>query len=234
MLRKPVLYDRAVLLRKQGCSYGEILKLVPVGNGTISRWCRDIVLSDDQKERLLQNKRNSFLIKTLIKAARISRRTAHAWAKHKTKEIGFSTREDILLISGILLYWAEGNKYNETNHKEIGFTNTDYRMIKIMMAFFMKVANVPKGKIKIVVRMGREGNIQRAINYWSKITKLPIKNFNKPELLTLTPQSRSLIKYPNGMCRIMINDVLLSRKICYIISEFYRSFIINKILDPSL
>ena len=56
MVKKLDLYNRAIILRHKGFSYNEILKSVPVGNGTISRWCHDILLTEKQKERLIEKK----------------------------------------------------------------------------------------------------------------------------------------------------------------------------------
>jgi len=47
---------KAQHLRRQGLSYREILLQINVSKDTISRWCRDIVLSKAQKNRLLGNK----------------------------------------------------------------------------------------------------------------------------------------------------------------------------------
>lgn len=47
---------KAQRLRKQGFSYKEILQTISVSKDTISRWCKDIELSAEQKECLLQNK----------------------------------------------------------------------------------------------------------------------------------------------------------------------------------
>ena len=43
-------------LRKKGFSYKEILTQISVSKDTISRWCKNIELTSEQKERLLNNK----------------------------------------------------------------------------------------------------------------------------------------------------------------------------------
>ncbi|HSD98304.1 MAG TPA: hypothetical protein VLB73_01220 [Patescibacteria group bacterium] len=47
------LKKKAQWLRKQGLSYKEIIAQIPVSKDTISKWCRDILLTDKQKEKLL-------------------------------------------------------------------------------------------------------------------------------------------------------------------------------------
>jgi transposase len=39
-------------LRRMGLSYREVAAVIPVTKGTLSGWCRDIELSDDQRQRL--------------------------------------------------------------------------------------------------------------------------------------------------------------------------------------
>lgn len=225
MLRKPDLYKKAVAFRYRGFSYNEILKQLPVAESTISRWCSKIPLTPKQKERLLRKKRNPPLICQLRKQAIQSKKEARIWAKKQINKLLNSDKEKLLLISGALLYWAEGIK--QSGCKGIGFTNTDSRMISVVMQFFREIFNIPENKFKITVRMGEKGNIKKAENYWSKLTKVPKAQFNKPELLILKENSKSLEKYPNGMCRININDVSISRKLNAFIEEF-----VNKIMSP--
>ena len=101
MLRSPDLYNKAIVLRRKGLSYNEILKFVPVGQGTISRWCSKIPLTEKQKERLLEKKRNTPLIRQLRKQAIQSKKEARIWVKEKISKLLNQNKDYILLISGI-------------------------------------------------------------------------------------------------------------------------------------
>lgn len=46
--------DRARVMRSQGASYGEIAKVIPVAKGTLNNWLKDIELTEQQKQRILQ------------------------------------------------------------------------------------------------------------------------------------------------------------------------------------
>ena len=72
-------------LRKQGLSYGEIQQIIPVSKDSISRWCRNIVLTDDQKYRLSENK-NTARIKGSLTAARNKK----IYKENQIKELNFS------------------------------------------------------------------------------------------------------------------------------------------------
>ena len=47
---------QAQKLRKRGWSYKQILTKVFVSKDTLSKWCRDIVLTDNQKQNLIKRR----------------------------------------------------------------------------------------------------------------------------------------------------------------------------------
>lgn len=220
MLRKLELYRQAVALRGQGLSYNEILAHVPVSRGTMSRWCSSIVLTSDQEARIAEKHLDTPLIKGLLERAAQDGINAKQWADQEVRRIKGYMHDGkaLLAFTGSLLYWAEGTKFG-SKHKNVEFTNTDPRMIEIMMRFFREVLNVPDAKTKIVVRIGAKGDVESAKQHWLQITRLPPESLRTPELLTLTEKSKSLQKYPYGMCRIVVYDVSVARKIDAFIKE---------------
>ena len=174
-MRKLKLYNKAIKLRKRGFSYSEILKIVPVSNGTISRWCSNVPLSEKQEKRLWRRKvRNPFILK-LEKDAVKRKKAGQKWARKMVKMIPCD--EKSLFIIGIMLYWAEGARFSSS--PTIQFTNTDSKMIKIMMKFFRIIMEVSEEKFRITVRIREGGIIRKAENYWQRITKVSKKKFNK-------------------------------------------------------
>lgn len=220
MIKKLELYKKAIALRRKGLSYQEILRHIPVGKGTISRWCREIPLTGKQKERLIEKKRNTPLIRRLKENLAQSKKEAKRWAKEKITNLINLDKETLLLLSGILLYWAEGTR----REKDLEFTNTDPQMVMLMMEFFNKILKVPENKFKIMVRISEKGNVKKAEKFWLKITGISRENLRGPELLKLNPESKSLQKYPYGMCRVIVSDVSLSRKMLTLIQEFSKKF----------
>jgi len=107
-LRKPALYEKAIQLRRDGLSYGDILQHVPVGNGTISRWCHNIQLTEKQKERLRQNKSNTILIRTLKEKAAISKQEALRWSEERIQGLKNIKMDELLIFAGALLFGPKG------------------------------------------------------------------------------------------------------------------------------
>lgn len=61
MLRQLDLYNKAISLRRRGFSYNEILKHLPVAKSTISSWCGEILLTEEQRKRLDEKRKNNFI-----------------------------------------------------------------------------------------------------------------------------------------------------------------------------
>lgn len=225
MLRKPDLYNKAILLRSKGFSQNEIRRRIPIAHGTVSRWCRDVILTQKQKERLIRKRNNNPFIRYLKQQAFQSRKEARIWAKEQVSKILFDENKS-LLIAGAMLYWAEGSKLESRNGIE--FTNTDPKIITLMMRFFREMLSVPEDKFKIIIRISDRGDEEKAKTYWSKVTNVSRRNFRRSEKLKLTPNSKSLRRYPYGMCRIYIYDILTARKVANLIKEFSKKFLDQK------
>ncbi|MCL5004651.1 MAG: hypothetical protein M1170_01755 [Patescibacteria group bacterium] len=196
----------AVQLRKRGWSYKKILTKIKVAKSTLSLWLRDVELTFQQKEKLLKGREKS--------------RYAGAKARQrqrieKTEKIINVAKEEAKILfknplfsSGLMLYWAEGAKSNES----IKFSNSDPIMIKFMMKWFRDICNVPEKKIRIAVHM-HELHCRKDIEqYWSKITNIPLKQFQKTYIKPTSLKHRKNILY-NGTCSVVIADRDLFRKI---------------------
>lgn len=216
MPRKILLYNKAIRLRQQGFSYTEILESIPVAQSTMSRWCSTIPLTKEQQDRLDHKRDNNPFIKSLKEKALKTDNEARSWAVNRLKDL---PGENILLVSGLLLYWAEGADF--TSSFTIEFTNTDSNMISLMMRFFREIFNVPKDKFKLTVRIRKGEDLKIAEKYWLGVTGLTTDNLRRSEILEKCKRPN---KYPRGICRIVIHDVVLAKRLIYMIKEFIKQF----------
>lgn len=87
-----------------------------------------------------------------------------------------------LKIIGTVLYWAEGSKQNENRpSKELIFTNSDPKMIKIYLLWLNKCLYIKPENIKFEIYIHEtymKTPIQLSL-YWSEITKFPKNTLNK-------------------------------------------------------
>jgi len=175
---------RARDLRKQGISINEIHQKLGVSKGSVSVWVRDIELTRAQRQELSKKGHT----KDAIEKRRISRlknenRRRQKYIDSGVKEISFISKKELFYI-GIALYWAEGAKRNRGS---LQFTNSDPRMIQIMMRFFRDFCSVPQDKFRGHIHLHPHLDNKKAEVYWSEISGIPKKQLFK----TSKPNNRA-------------------------------------------
>lgn len=178
-------------------------------SGSISQWCKEIVLDQGQKERLVKNQENGGK-KGREKFSRETRRRnkkiTEALKRRGLIDVGIlSDRE--FFISGIALYFSEGYKYAGGN--QVGFTNSDYRVILFMIKWFKKFCKVSDDRFSFQIKINKihSDRIKTVERYWLKILKMPASKFNK----TIFIKSKSKKVYSNfnnyfGTMRITVRE----------------------------
>lgn len=180
MIPKHQEKEKAIVLRKQGFSYSEILKRIPVAKSSLSLWLKSVGLSKSQKQRLTDKKLSSARRGALKKKEDRILRTKIIKENAK-KEVKKLTEREMWLI-GIALYWAEGSKEKEWNPgSRTQFTNSDPNMIRLFLNWLFEIVKIPKERVSlsIYIHENHENRIPEVINYWSKITDFPQNNFNQ-------------------------------------------------------
>lgn len=176
MTTKQKAKEKAIKLRKEGFSYNEILRQVPVAKSTISLWLRSVGLSEKQKQRLTEKK-----IKAALRGA-LSRKKqrielVQKIKKDAVKDVGSDISQRELWLIGTALYWAEGSKEKEEKPGlGISFINSDPFMIKFFLNWLLKILKLPNKRIKfeIYIHENHKVRLPSIIKYWANIT-----NFNE-------------------------------------------------------
>lgn len=196
----------AIKLRKTGRSYKEIKKELGVSRSTLSMWLRDIELTPKQKARLFKKQELFLYAGAKSQQRKRIERTEKIINQAKREFDGFSRNP--IFLPGIMLYWAEGNKKTES----IKFSNSDPLMIKFMMRWFREICNVPEEKFRISLHIHELLSRKNVERYWSKLTGIPLKQFQKTFVKPTSLGQRRNILY-NGTCVICIFDRNLFRRI---------------------
>ncbi len=165
----------AMRLRKQGKSYGEILKVIKVSQSSLTLWLKGIELTSSQKKRLSDKKiTDSLKGATMRKQDRIARETKII--RKSSQEIKKLTAREKLLI-GAALYWAEGAKQKPYNVAvRVSFANSDPMMIQIFIAWLAIICNVKSRDLVYELYIHDSANVDLAVNYWNKLLKLKSGN----------------------------------------------------------
>lgn len=198
-------------LRKEGLSYREIRQKIPfaISKSTISEWCRDIELTNKQKDRLDKLFRDgSYRGRLLGPKATQARRAKEIEAiKQKARqEIPTLTRNEFKL-AGLMLYWAEGAK-----SRYIDITNSDPLLIKFMTNWLRIVCKIPEEKFRASLHLHSGQNERQIKKYWSKITNIPIRLFGKSYIKKEGSGYRKNRLY-NGTIKIRVCNSNLLHKI---------------------
>jgi transcriptional regulator with XRE-family HTH domain len=199
-------------LRKQGLSYKEILQQVSVSKDTISRWCKDIKLTNKQKLRLMNNKkfgqRKGSLVAAENKREERIAKTKKLIEKGKI-DVGKLSHRD-RFIAGIALYAAEGDKTD----RRVGFANSDPNLIKFMMAWFTEFAHTPLPRMHGGLYLHENLDETMAKKFWSRLTKIPINQFHKVYIVKNKKGNifkKNIHKY--GVFSIRMSDSPIHRQI---------------------
>ncbi|TSC74890.1 MAG: Uncharacterized protein G01um101430_707 [Parcubacteria group bacterium Gr01-1014_30] len=197
-------------LRRSGWSIGEIAKeLDMLKSGSISKWCRDIVLTPEQIERLSERQTSGSYKGRMVAAERLRAdrlREVKLTREEGLKDIGKLSKRD-LFIGGLGMYWSEGETYPGSDR--LSFINSDPKMILFMFKWFKEICGVSDNKFSLQVKINeihknRAGEIE---SYWSKLINIPLTQFTK----TILIKAKSKKIYPNpdeyfGTLRITVRQ----------------------------
>lgn len=205
--------EKAILLRKQGKSYNEITEILGIPKSTLSFWLRNVKMPTEIEKEFWNKTRKKWAqnITTFNKErAKIIREKSRQAQATASKDIGKLSKRELFLV-GVALYWAEG--YKKTRWR-IDFSNSDSLMIKLVMRFFREICNVKEDKFFATAQIHPNITPQKAVNYWSRITKIPKKQFLKT-YTRITPTSkrkRAFNTLPYGTLRVSVSDVEITNK----------------------
>ena len=163
--------EKAIILRKSGKTYSEILKEIPVAKSTLSLWLREVGLASAQKQNITQKRLDAALRGAIRrKTNRIESTKKIKW--EAAKEIG-KLNDKVFWLVGAALYWAEGSKQKEHC---VGtgalFTNSDPIMVKFYCEWLQKYCKINKSDVKFELYIHEGCDVESAKSYWKRIIPL--------------------------------------------------------------
>lgn len=203
----------ALRLRQQGLSYNEIQRKVFVSKDTLSRWCRDIILTPSQMERLRKKRLKGAERGRIIGAKRQQRdriRRTDKLMKEGKREVGkLSKRERFM--AGVGLYLGDGYK----DDRSVGFSNSKPQIISFMMSWFREFCQIPEKRFRGQIWIHENLNELKARKYWSKTTGIPINQFQKSYIAKNKTKSRKIRKqlHRHGVLAVRVSSAETQRKI---------------------
>jgi predicted transcriptional regulator len=181
-MAKSIERMRAREMRREGVSIKVIAKNVGVSKSSVSVWCRDVELTIEQQNKLIEDDRKGGAIGRAVAAkCKIQERLDRVekyWEAGR-KLVGEMSERDLFVI-GIALYWAEGCKKG----RKFSFSNSDPKMIRLWIWWLEKCLKISHEDIVCCVGINQihKYRIEDVEQFWSGVTGVPISSFTKASL----------------------------------------------------
>lgn len=204
IMERKILIKKTQALRAKGKTYSEIEKIlnIKMSKGTLSYWCKGISLPGWYKKKIgVLNDKN------------IRRAQKIAWASNKAKRESFLksvkikssgtiarlNKENLKIILAVL-YLGEGAKWR--GHAGLMLGSSDPAIIILYIKLLNRCYSITADRLKCRVSYRADQNIKKLESYWSKMTRIPLKNFYKTKPDPRTIGKKTLKKEYKGVCVI--------------------------------
>ena len=169
--------EKAQALRRQGMTFREIRKIIPVSKSSLSLWLRFLPLSEEEAKQLEDRaKRN---VDSGSERAALSNRTKRIkredLAEAEARVIYDKYKDDPFFVLGIGLYWAEGSKRTTA----FSFVNSDPSMVLFMINWLYRYFSVQKNEISLRVQSHEDFKEENYELFWSEYVGIPLGQFKK-------------------------------------------------------
>ncbi len=197
-------------MRRRGKSYSKIAKELGVPKSTLSNWFSDLNWSRELKDKLTDKARYTSKRKFL----RVVRQRSKYWenkrkiSKEEARTAFPSLMKDPLFISGISIYWGEGD--SKLSNGKLRISNTDPKMIVVFIRFLKETLAVSNDKIRIGIILYPDLNEEKCLDFWQKKAKIPNRQFHKTQFIAgKHPTKRS----EWGICMVSVCDRMVKEKV---------------------
>ncbi len=168
--------EKAILLRKQGQSIGEISKAVKIAKSTASVWTSKIAI-----DQLAIDILNSKKLKAWQSGLQVLKQKRDHYknevaevTKLELSKINF-TKPIYKLICSIFI-WTEGSKLTG---RYVGFMNSDPAMVSTFLSLIRKSFPLDESKFRGLVHIHEYHDDPEIKSFWIQLTKIPSSQFNK-------------------------------------------------------
>jgi hypothetical protein len=171
MAHIPTVREQVFKLRKEGYSYGYISEKTRISKSTLSGWLAEIPYTPNKVtiERIGKARAASGFWKAKRKLESIM-----SAEKEAKKDIGKITKRDLFML-GIGIYIGEGSKTGNA----MRVINADPKIIKFIVKWLEGTSGLSRENFRIRLHVYPDNDIKECINFWSNMSGIPIKQFQK-------------------------------------------------------
>ena len=214
------LNQQAIMLRKDGLSYGVIADKLKISKSTASLWLGDVQISEEQKLTLHTN-----WINGLVKAREFSILQKHEAKRRNIAEMQEEARnlvahtalsKHLLEIFLAGLYLGDGFKSGR-----LGLGNADPKIVRLFVDLLRSLYPIQESKFRIQIFARADQTEEDLIEYWSQELSIPETQFQKTQFDKRTSGSASRDGY-HGVCAVNYSDASMQRRILAIGQEMIK------------
>ena len=199
---KKIEKAKAIELRKEGRSEREIASLLGVSKGSVSYWVREVILTDEQKNRLDALSKRQGIV-GIVRHSEITLEKRKEYQRRGIEISKICTKEYAM---GCMLFWAEGNKERTT----VRLVNTDRDMVRFFVDFLKQYFNceVKDFTIRVDAYLDNGKTSTEIENYWVSELGLSRECLRKSVFKNGNGTGG---KYPNGVCSVSVYSVEIAQ-----------------------
>jgi len=128
---------------------------------------------------------------------------------------------------GLIMYWCEGDKSEESRTYRVALTSADVTMLKLFIRWLQKYYGVNRDQIRLRLHLWRNVDEKLAKEFWSSNMSIPFENFTKS---WIKPKGKGKRIHPHGICRASVSSKELLHKI---LADIHKQFIISHLnMEP--
>ena len=164
-------FKKCIKLRKQGLSYSEIRKAVPVAKSTLQNWLTFAGLTLTKEHLEIQVRKRLENKQVATEASRITRRIRKEKDINQALELHKKYFSNPFYNYGVALYESEGSKGTDCK-----FSNSDYRLVQVFLKFierYFVLKRLENMGFEVYIHETRENDLEKISGFWSKSLGIP-------------------------------------------------------------
>jgi hypothetical protein len=203
--------------REEGAPINDIARRVGVSKSSVSLWVRDIELTDEQRQALLErNPAYNRQMSGTRKQAATRRAERIAYQEDGRRR---ARRRDPGFVAGCMLYWAEGSK----DRNQLQFSNADPVMARFFVDFLKTYFGLSGDEIRITCHLYADHLEKQAEveKHWLDALGLPTESLRKSVVNVYSKYSKRkrIGNLPFGTCRVVVSRTWVIQTIYGAIQE---------------
>jgi len=199
--------DKVIALRREGKSYRDIQKIVPISRATLSLWFRGIPELEEIKKGIIEReiKRRPEHLKAMRDGAARKWQEYYRRAEEEASNEFVVFKDEPLFVAGLMIYLGEGTKIAHLN-----VANSDEKVLRLFLKFLYDYCGTRQSDVRLWLLLYPDLDIIKTENHWLELLGLGRNNLHKSQVIQGRHKTRRLSK---GVGNIRLSNTYLKAKI---------------------